>query len=113
MPSHAAASAACAATIVCLTRLIAACDAQYELVRVGADNLIGEVIRLEGDSATIQVRAQLRSRCMQHAWMAKGDRTMACMALNPSATCIAGVRGDCRPVRWRHRQAHEEGAPYA
>ena len=27
----------------------------YELVRVGADNLIGEVIRLEGDSATIQV----------------------------------------------------------
>lgn len=29
---------------------------QYELVRVGADNLIGEVIRLEGDCATIQVR---------------------------------------------------------
>jgi V-type H+-transporting ATPase subunit A len=29
----------------------------YELVRVGADNLIGEIIRLEGDNATIQVRA--------------------------------------------------------
>uniref|UniRef100_A0A0E0E4U7 V-type proton ATPase catalytic subunit A n=1 Tax=Oryza meridionalis TaxID=40149 RepID=A0A0E0E4U7_9ORYZ len=29
--------------------------AMYELVRVGNDNLIGEIIRLEGDSATIQV----------------------------------------------------------
>ncbi|KAK8704637.1 hypothetical protein V6N13_048256 [Hibiscus sabdariffa] len=29
--------------------------AMYELVRVGYDNLIGEIIRLEGDSATIQV----------------------------------------------------------
>ena len=29
--------------------------AMYELIRVGADNLIGEIIRLEGDSATIQV----------------------------------------------------------
>lgn len=28
--------------------------AMYELVRVGYDNLIGEIIRLEGDSATIQ-----------------------------------------------------------
>ena len=26
----------------------------YELVRVGHDKLIGEIIRLEGDSATIQ-----------------------------------------------------------
>ena len=29
--------------------------AMYELVRVGADRLIGEIIRLEGDTATIQV----------------------------------------------------------
>ncbi|CAG9465120.1 unnamed protein product [Pedinophyceae sp. YPF-701] len=29
--------------------------AMYELVRVGAENLIGEIIRLEGDTATIQV----------------------------------------------------------
>lgn len=28
--------------------------AMYELVRVGHDNLIGEIIRLEGNSATIQ-----------------------------------------------------------
>ena len=32
--------------------------AMHELVRVGADNLIGEIIRLEGDTATIQVRLQ-------------------------------------------------------
>ena len=30
--------------------------AMYELIRVGNDNLIGEIIRLEGDSATIQVK---------------------------------------------------------
>jgi hypothetical protein len=29
-------------------------SAMYELVRVGNDSLIGEIIRLEGDSATIQ-----------------------------------------------------------
>ena len=29
-------------------------SSMYELVRVGHDNLIGEIIRLEGDSATIQ-----------------------------------------------------------
>ena len=29
----------------------------YELIRVGNDKLIGEIIRLEGDSATIQVPA--------------------------------------------------------
>jgi vacuolar-type H+-ATPase catalytic subunit A/Vma1 len=31
--------------------------AMYELVRVGAEQLIGEIIRLEGDHATIQVRS--------------------------------------------------------
>lgn len=31
----------------------------YELVRVGADALIGEIIRLEGDTATIQVGSSL------------------------------------------------------
>lgn len=30
-------------------------SAMYELVRVGADKLIGEIIRLESDTATIQV----------------------------------------------------------
>jgi len=31
--------------------------AMYELVRVGEGKLIGEIIRLEGDNATIQVSA--------------------------------------------------------
>lgn len=30
-------------------------SAMYELVRVGHDELVGEIIRLEGDLATIQV----------------------------------------------------------
>ncbi len=30
-------------------------SAMYELVRVGGDKLIGEIIRLEGDNATLQV----------------------------------------------------------
>lgn len=36
--------------------------AMYELVRVGNDQLIGEIIRLEGDNATIQVSIPL-PRC--------------------------------------------------
>lgn len=35
--------------------------AMYELVRVGYFNLVGEVIRLEGDQATIQVSASSAS----------------------------------------------------
>ena len=31
-------------------------SAMYELVRVGHSELVGEIIRLEGDMATIQVR---------------------------------------------------------
>ncbi len=33
----------------------------YELVRVGPDQLVGEIIRLEGDNATIQVISACRS----------------------------------------------------
>jgi len=35
--------------------------AMYELVRVGYDELVGEIIRLEGDMATIQVKKTLKS----------------------------------------------------
>ncbi|PNW78016.1 hypothetical protein CHLRE_10g461050v5 [Chlamydomonas reinhardtii] len=38
--------------------------AMYELVRVGTDNLIGEIIRLEGDSATIQVYEETAGLCV-------------------------------------------------
>lgn len=33
-------------------------SAMYELVRVGPEQLIGEIIRLEGDDATLQVRTE-------------------------------------------------------
>jgi len=39
--------------------VVTACNmagaAMYELVRVGHSELVGEIIRLEGDSATVQV----------------------------------------------------------
>ena len=38
-----------------------ACRFYVELVREGADSLIGEIIRLEGDNATIQVCAACAS----------------------------------------------------
>ena len=41
--------------------------AMYELVRVGHDILIGEIIRLEGDSATIQGVVQCSSN-FQSTW---------------------------------------------
>ena len=40
--------------------------AMYELVRVGHDSLIGEIIRLEGDSATIQGTVQCNSASNVH-----------------------------------------------
>ena len=36
-------------------------SAMYELVRVGYNELVGEIIRLEGDFATIQVCNPLKS----------------------------------------------------
>jgi len=41
--------------------------AMYELVRVGHDNLIGEIIRLEGDSATIQGMQHGRSSIIHYS----------------------------------------------
>ena len=38
--------------------------AMYELVRVGAERLIGEIIRLEQDTATIQVRPGWKAHCV-------------------------------------------------
>lgn len=42
-----------ASTVVTATAMAGA--AMYELVRVGHSELVGEIIRLEGDMATIQV----------------------------------------------------------
>ena len=38
-------------------------SAMYELVRVGYDELVGEIIRLEGDLATIQVTSMSYFNC--------------------------------------------------
>ena len=38
-------------------------SAMYELVRVGYQELVGEIIRLEGDMATIQVRMPVPVVC--------------------------------------------------
>lgn len=43
----------CVFTVVTATAMAGA--AMYELVRVGHSELVGEIIRLEGDMATIQV----------------------------------------------------------
>jgi hypothetical protein len=43
--------------------------AMYELVRVGHDKLIGEIIRLEGDSATIQGTGNKLGFPFQLLWM--------------------------------------------
>ena len=45
--------------------------AMYELVRVGAERLIGEIIRLEQDTATIQVLP------LHHSNANTGDQTQA------------------------------------
>jgi hypothetical protein len=55
--------------------------AMYELVRVGPDHLIGEIIRLEGDSATIQVGCPIKAcvTCnMRHAVRGISTRMRFC-----------------------------------
>lgn len=59
--------------------------AMYELVRVGTDNLIGEIIRLEGDNATIQVRqAELRAGPTAGGWSSRRVMGVTCSPLAPS-----------------------------
>jgi hypothetical protein len=50
--------------------------AMYELVRVGHDNLIGEIIRLEGDSATIQGMQQETSIALQYLGGEGGENSI-------------------------------------
>jgi len=65
--------------------------AMYELVRVGAERLIGEIIRLEQDTATIQVcRCVPRSSCG-----AIGKRQLSCLPCGEEARRV--FIGDVRP----------------
>ncbi len=66
----------------------------YELVRVGADNLIGEVIRLEGDSATIQVYEETAGLCV-------GDvvrRTKKVRDMHAPPTCMQDSHLPMQPL---------------
>jgi hypothetical protein len=79
-------------------------SAMYELVRVGNDSLIGEIIRLEGDSATIQVRGP-RSRWRRRAAAAAGGGRVRC-GRRQRARFTAGADGfGARPGRWMSTQA--------
>lgn len=50
--------------------------AMYELVRVGHSELVGEIIRLEGDMATIQVYEEtcilIVQLCLSFLWLLSG-----------------------------------------
>lgn len=43
--------------------------AMYELVKVGHDQLVGEVIRINADQATIQVYEETGMSCRGHCYM--------------------------------------------
>ena len=78
-------------------------SAMYELVRVGAEKLIGEIIRLEADTATIQVGVESVARqspltchgvtcCSARSKHAAGGCSWmaGCVLLLPSTPCING-----------------------
>jgi hypothetical protein len=50
----------------------------YELVRVGNDSLIGEIIRLEGDTATIQASSRPNSQQQTLQAYPSADQGCAC-----------------------------------
>jgi hypothetical protein len=60
-------------------------SAMYELVRVGYSELVGEIIRLEGDMATIQVK----------------DNMFAKISNSQCRIFLLGLRGNIWCHRWR------------
>jgi hypothetical protein len=64
----------------------------YELIRVGNDKLIGEIIRLEGDSATIQVPASglLLEEDLALLWLLL-CYAVTCAGPAPSQTCLQAL----------------------
>jgi hypothetical protein len=63
--------------------------AMYELVRVGHDNLIGEIIRLEGDSATIQGMQQETSIALQYLGGGGGAKIVLTCQTTPTHKCCS------------------------
>lgn len=56
--------------------------AMYELIRVGQERLIGEIIRLEGESATIQV-------CLMHANHSTAVQQPSCACSHLLDSCMS------------------------
>ena len=70
--------------------------AMYELVRVGPERLVGEIIRLEGDTATIQVYEETSGLCVGDP-IARTEKPL-CLELGPG---LAGeiIDGIQRPLK--------------
>lgn len=66
--------------------------AMYELVRVGHDNLIGEIIRLEGDSATIQGIVQCSLNPPVHVGGLKNNKEIHSMNYTIATTILQFMR---------------------
>ena len=71
--------------------------AMYELVRVGAERLIGEIIRLEADTATIQARAQ-GGGAADERWRAAETGSAAGACPRALDSCVCAGRA-CRCTR--------------
>ena len=68
-------------------------SAMYELVRVGAEELIGEIIRLEGDNATIQVQL---GRTIYHSCLVDSHIVWLQSSKLPFRNTILGTRLNAR-----------------
>ena len=69
----------------------------YELIRVGQERLIGEIIRLENDSATIQVCS------LQHFWADIVEAIFTCPTFilltpwrSPTSPAVLGHYAACQ-----------------
>ena len=70
--------------------------AMYELVRVGSDRLMGEIIRLEGDTATIQTYEETAGLCVGDAV----ERTGQPLSVELGPGMLGGIfDGVQRPLR--------------
>ena len=81
--------------------------AMYELVRVGPDSLIGEIIRLEGDNATIQVTGDPRplprppAPRQAVAWAPRRAPDLLHMPHRSSRALLAGPGATAGREHWR------------
>ena len=73
-------------------------SAMYELVRVGADNLIGEIIRLDADTATIQCYEETSGLTVRRA--CTRARTTRTRSSGGRADALTAAAPPPPPLRW-------------